>query len=468
MPGWSARDASGSGTRSSTANRAVSRRAVLAASLSGLALVAGRAVPVRAQVVESLQINSSRYIVLDAETGEVFAQREADQQAAMASLTKIFTAVEAIESAPLDLEIETIEDDVFNPVSSSVMGIAPGQTLTLRDLLFGLMLPSGNDAAYVIARALGAQPNDSSDEAVARFVERINQRVENMGLVNTHLVNPHGWGVPDHYTTAQDLAVFTMYALKYPFFVELISTAEYQPPGYPVLRNNNRMLYWYPDIIGGKTGIDNDSGYCLMETAQRDGNTMVSVTLDGIPPDDWYDDNRVLLDYAFEQKVERTRSGAPITRVVLSYRDPDAAVIQDLASSGGSIGLPPENKERLAGPGIQAEEARLDGSVADASSEPAVVAGTVAAASPAAVGRAAAPAIAGAVGLVVAARAIGAYSQAARREPAEVPEAATGRPQTPDIAERGRRLRPRRAIDTARARPYAGVDNRSGGEDQDE
>jgi D-alanyl-D-alanine carboxypeptidase len=419
-------------------------------------------------VVESLQINSKRYVVLDADTGEVFAQRDADQQAAMASLTKIFTAIEAIESAPLDLTIETIDDDVFNPVSSSVMGIAPGQTLTLRDLLFGLMLPSGNDAAYVIARALGAQPGDSSDEAVARFVEPINRRVENMGLVNTHLVNPHGWGVPGHYTSAQDLAVFTMYALRYPFFVELISTEEYQPPGYPVLRNNNRMLYWYSGIIGGKTGIDNDSGYCLMEAARRSGNTMVSVTLDGIPPDDWYDDNRVLLDYAFEEKVKRIESGAPISRQVLSYRDPDAAIVQDIAASGGTVGQPNVADQSAAAPEAETEPDALGESVGSPGMDPAVAGGAIAEAGPAMVSRAAAPAIAGAVGLVVAARAIGAYAEAARRDSAALVQSAETSARTPTgPTERGR-WRPRRGIDTAPPRPYAVEDNRRVGDDQDE
>jgi D-alanyl-D-alanine carboxypeptidase len=414
----------------------VSRRAFLAGSLagSGFALLGGR--PGRAQEVASLQINSAQYIVIDAETGEVFAQREANERAAMASLTKVFTAIEAIESGPLDLEIETIADDVFNPDTSSVMGIAPGQVFTLRDLLFGLMLPSGNDAAYVIARALGGQPGDDSDAAVQRFVDRINQRVKNMGLNDTVLKNPHGWGVPGHYTTPHDLAAFMMYALKYPFFVELISTREYDIPGFATLYNNNRLLNTYEDLVGGKTGIDNDSGYCLIEVAERGGTTMVSVTLDGIPPEDWYDDNRVLLDYAFETKAERLESGEPISGVVLSYRDPDAAVIQANATNGGTVGQPAVDVDRLAGGSApQDESGASDSDPAAPSDETSSVAGgTLVQPDSSSPGLSGGVAIAGAVGLVLVARAIGTYARSSGRE-SEQPAFAEPQDEPPPLPE---------------------------------
>ncbi len=309
--------------------------AAVAAMVLALAPVAS------AQEVPELKINSKRYIVIDADTGEVFAQWGAHDRAAMASLTKVFTAIEAIESAPLDLEITTTEDDVFNPSTSSVMGLGPNERLSLEDLLYGLMLPSGNDAAYAIARVLGGSPDD--DEAsVAAFVERMNTRVRDLGLVDTHLVNPHGWGVPNHYSTVHDLAVFTMYALQYPTFRELISTYEHATAdGVYTLYNNNRLLQQYDDLLGGKTGYDNDAGWCLIEVAQRDGSMMISVTMDGLAPDDWYDDNRVLLEYAFEQKAKRLKSGAPIAGEVVAYRDPNAAVIARSATAGVSLGVAP-------------------------------------------------------------------------------------------------------------------------------
>jgi D-alanyl-D-alanine carboxypeptidase (penicillin-binding protein 5/6) len=291
-----------------------------------------------AQEVPDLKINSKRYIVIDADTGEVFAQRGANDRVAMASLTKVFTAIEAIEAGSPDLRITTSEADLVS-ADNSMMGFDPGETFSLEDLLFGLMLPSGNDAANAIARSLGAQPGDSPDLAVQRFVDRMNTRIANMGLTDTNLVNPSGWGVPNHYSSAHDLAVFTMYALQYPRFVELISTLEHDTAtgGYH-LRNNNRLLTMYPSVLGGKTGFDYDAGWCLIEVARRDGSTMISVTMDGIHPDDWYDDNRVLLEYAFEQKAARLAANAQITGQVVSFRDPDAVIIAQVATAGGSIG----------------------------------------------------------------------------------------------------------------------------------
>ena len=293
-----------------------------------------------AQEVPELQINSKRYIVLDAETGEIFAQRDAHERAAPASLTKVFTAIETIESAPPEATIVTAEADLVSEFASQV-GFDPGESFAVEELLYGMMLPSGNDAARALARGLGAEEGDTDEEALQRFLDRINQRVRNMGLENTHLLNPDGWGVPGHYSSAYDLAVFTMYAIKYPRFVRAFSTQTYETDdGQWVFQNNNRMLRMYDGIIGGKTGYDDDAGWCLINVAQRDGNTMIAVTMDGIWPDDWYDDNRVLLDYAFEQKALRAETGAGIIGEIASYRDPDAAVILAMASPGWAIGNP--------------------------------------------------------------------------------------------------------------------------------
>ncbi|MDQ4099826.1 MAG: serine hydrolase [Chloroflexota bacterium] len=302
-----------------------------------LSLLSGSA---SAQEVAELKVNSKRYIVIDAETGQVFAQKGARDRVAIASLTKVFTAILAIESAPLDTEITTRESDVFGS-SSTTMGFGPGETFTLEDLLYGMMLPSGNDAAHAIARHLGQQPGDTDEEAVTRFMERLNQRIQDMGLRDTRLVNPHGWGVPGHFSSAWDVAAFMMFALQYPTFVETMGSLNYTTAnGAYYLSNTNKLLRSYDGLIGGKTGYDDDSGWCLVEVARRDGSTMISVTLDGIAPDDWYDDNRVLLNYAFEQKAAaegpQTASGDRV-----SFLDPDAAAISR-ASDGGAAFYAPQ------------------------------------------------------------------------------------------------------------------------------
>src|SRR5215212_6932720 len=289
-------------------------------------------------------ISSQRYIVIDAASGEVFAEKDAHQQVAIASLTKIFTTIEAIERAPLSLEITTDESDLFDE-SSTTMGFGPGETFTLEELLYGMMLPSGNDAAHAIARALGFQEGDTPEESVARFVSWMNERVRNMGLTETNLVNPHGLGVPGHVSSAHDVAAFTMYAHHYPIFNKIISTASYNARGYP-LENTNRLLsLGYNGLIGGKTGFDEDSGYCLVEVAQRSSNAMISVTLDGVAPDVWYQDNVVLLDYAFDRKSERLAAGEVFSGDVVSFVDPDAAVVASMVTPGVALGQTAQTME---------------------------------------------------------------------------------------------------------------------------
>lgn len=307
--------------------------------LLALTCVAFAGAPVLAQEVPELKINSKRYIVIDADTGEVFAQKNARDEVAVASLTKVFTAIEALESAPLDTILVTSEDDLLD-ANNSLMGFDPGEELRLEELLYGLMLPSGNDAALTIARNLGEVPGDTAEQAVQRFVDRENQRIADMGLTETQLKNPHGWGVPGHYSSAQDLAVFTMYAMQYPMFVDLISSVSYKTAEGNTIRNNNRLLtdLDYPELIGGKTGYDWDAGWCLIEVAERNGNTMISVTLDGYHENsDWYDDNRVLLNYAFEEKEQRQATSGTIPGERLSYLDPDAALIARGASGGAVL-----------------------------------------------------------------------------------------------------------------------------------
>jgi D-alanyl-D-alanine carboxypeptidase (penicillin-binding protein 5/6) len=318
------------------------RRAHGAVSLALVLLIAAAqwAPVVLAQEVPELQITSTNYIAIDAETGEIYAQRGAHEHRAPASLTKIFTAIETIESAPPDVQIVTSESDLVSEFASQV-GFSPGEAFTVEELLYGMMLPSGNDAARALARGLGAEEGDTDEEALNRFLARLNQRIKNMGLTDTQLLDPDGWGIPGHYSSAYDLAAFMMYALRYPRFVKAFSTGTYEmTDGRYSFRNNNRMLRTYEGIVGGKTGYDDDAGWCLINVAERNGRRVIAVTMNGVAPDDWYDDNRVLLDYALEQQALRAETGAGVTGEVVRFRDPDAAVILAMGSAGGMIGEP--------------------------------------------------------------------------------------------------------------------------------
>ncbi len=299
-----------------------------------LSLVVSALLPagsIMAQEVPELQITSSHYILLDAETGEVYAQRNADKEVAIASLTKVFTAVQALNMAPLDTPITTKSSDLQS-AEATTMGFGPGETYTLEDLIYGMLLPSGNDAAYAIARSLGYQKGDTDEQAVERFMALVNQRVENMGLKHTRLLNPDGWGVPGHYSSASDVAAFMRYAAEYPFLVDVMGTRSYTTSnGLLTITNSNKLLNSYGALVAGKTGYDDDAGWCLVTLAESRNTRMVAVTLDGVAPDGWYDDNRVLLDYGFRRKPKIAASGAGFNGDVVGFVDPDLA---QLAKSG--------------------------------------------------------------------------------------------------------------------------------------
>lgn len=287
---------------------------------------------------EDLGISSRRYIVIDANTGEVIAEQNADERVAIASLTKVFTTIEALERGDLDQIITTHAGDVYASTSTT-MGFGEGESFTLRDLLYGMMLPSGNDAAHAIARALGAREGLSDDEAYENFVRMMNERAANMGLTNTQFKNPHGWGVEGHYSTARDVATFVMYALTFPEFEKIVGTSSYTTSNgnYTVI-NTNRLLteHLYSGLVGGKTGYDEDAGYCLIEIARRGDTTLITVTLDGAAPDIWYMDNEVLLDYGFADREQRKNASEGPIADTLSYVNPDLNWIRLSAAAGGS------------------------------------------------------------------------------------------------------------------------------------
>ena len=300
---------------------------------------------VLAQEVPELQVNSKRYIVADMDTGEVFAQRGARDKVPIASLTKVFTAAQAMEMAPLTTPITTVDSDLRAPEgnyfgsSGTLMGFGVGETYTLEDMIYGMLLPSGNDAANAVARTLGARPGDSAAQATQRFVDLMNQRFVDLGLTDTHLVNPHGWGVPDHYSSAWDVAAFARYVADNEPLLEIMGARSYVTSnGLLRLSNTNRLLTDYEPIIGGKTGYDLDAGYCLLNIASQRDRRMIAVTLDGIAPGDWYDDNRVLLDYGFERKASLLAANRSFVGDIVSFSDPAAAEMARSARPSASLG----------------------------------------------------------------------------------------------------------------------------------
>ncbi len=296
-----------------------------------------------AQEAPQLQINSKRYIVIDGQTGHVYAQKGAREQVPIASLTKVFTAVQALEMASPNMLITTDESDLFGS-EATTMGFGPGETYTLKDLIYGMLLPSGNDAAHAIARSLGdPQPGEDPEKAVARFMNLLNQRVKDMGLTDTNLITPSGWGVPGHHSSAWDVAAMMQHAIEFPLIVDAIQTSSYTTSnGALTVTNTNKLLGNYSALVGGKTGYDDDAGWCLVEVAKQGDRQMIAVTLDGIAPDDWYDDNRLLLEYGFQQDrgAANDWSGASLVWTDPSVAEMERAASSDVAIAGEPIPEP--------------------------------------------------------------------------------------------------------------------------------
>ncbi len=217
--------------------------------------------------------------------------KNSDARLPMASTTKIMTAILAIESGRLD-EVVTVSQQACQVEPSSIW-LVPGERITLKHLVYGLMLRSGNDAAQAIAEHLGG--------SITGFATMMNQKALDLQLQNTHFANPHGLPHSDHYTSAYDLAKLTAYALQNPVFSRVVATKSIVVPGdgqaQPrVWYNKNRLLTSYVGADGVKTGWTRAAGSCLVASAERSGLRVVAVVLNS--PDEFAETAR-LMDSAF-------------------------------------------------------------------------------------------------------------------------------------------------------------------------
>jgi D-alanyl-D-alanine carboxypeptidase (penicillin-binding protein 5/6) len=254
-------------------------------------------------------------ILINGDTGEVIYEQNADTRLPMASTTKIMTALMLCEYGRFDREI-TVTAEMLR-VEGSSMGLLPGDRVDLRDLLYGMLLASGNDAANVTAYVLGGN--------IDKFVRMMNQRAQELGLVNTHFETPSGLDGDEHYTTARDLARLAMFAMKNEEFRTAASsktaTLEYgNPPYRRTLSNHNKLLKIFDGAVGVKTGFTKKSGRCLVSAAQRDGKFVIAVTLND--PNDW-EDHKALLNYGLDkiQSAEITPSKTEFELPVISSAD---------------------------------------------------------------------------------------------------------------------------------------------------
>ena len=250
--------------------------------------------PVRA---EELSLSAEHAVLYEPTTDTVLYGKGEHLRAPMASTTKIMTAYVAFQHGNLS-DIVSIPAAACGIEGSSIY-LQAGESLSLEDLLYALLLQSANDAATAIALHIGG--------SLETFSNMMNESALALGLTNTHFVNPHGLDDPEHYTTAYDLAKITSAAMERDDFCRMVSTIKHSIPkgnagDVRILVNHNKLLRMYDHATGVKTGFTKKSGRCLVGAAEQNGLSLISVTLDA--PNDW-NDHKKLLDFGFSKMENR-------------------------------------------------------------------------------------------------------------------------------------------------------------------
>lgn len=232
---------------------------------------------------------NSSYILIEGKTRQIIKRENENLPLPIASTTKIMTAITAIENADLD-DMFTVSQKAQNQEGSSIY-LREGDKISVKDLLYGLMLNSGNDAATALAEGVSG--------SVEAFAELMNKNAQKIGCKNTNFKNPSGLNEEGHYSSAYDMALIMAYAMENEKFREIVGTKRYNIDNCEsttYLKNHNKLLWQYEYCTGGKTGYTKLSGRCLVTTAEKDGVRLIAVTLNN--PDDWKT-HKELFEYGF-------------------------------------------------------------------------------------------------------------------------------------------------------------------------
>ena len=244
------------------------------------------------QCTAAPSVTAGSSILTDADTGAVLFSQNENTQSLIASTTKIMTALVVLEHCDADCVV-TIPPEATGIEGSSIY-LKAGEQLTVRDLLYGMMLHSGNDSAVALALACSG--------SVEAFAELMNQKAQELALQNTHFANPNGLDSEENYSTAADLATLTQYALQNTEFVKIVSTRTIRI-GERCLTNHNKLLWRVDGAIGVKTGYTKAAGRILVSAAERNGRRLIAVTIND--PNDWHD-HSALYDFGFSHYEEQT------------------------------------------------------------------------------------------------------------------------------------------------------------------
>ena len=243
----------------------------------------------------AIEVSADSSILIEQRSGRVLYEHRADEERLIASITKIMTAVTAVRYGTLGSCYTVTEEDM---AEGSSMYLRVGETLTLEELLYGLLLSSGNDAALAIAHCVSG--------SVDTFVDRMNDFARELGMTRSSFANPNGLDAEGHYSTAGDMAILTAYALTDPVFCRIVSTRSATVCGRS-LTNHNRLLTICDGCIGVKTGYTKAAGRTLVSAVTRDGMTLIAVTLKD--SNDW-DDHVALYEYGFSSYRLKTLARA--------------------------------------------------------------------------------------------------------------------------------------------------------------
>ena len=294
-------------------------------------------------------IEAKGAVLIWQQNGKILYSQNENQKLYPASTTKIMTALLAIEYGKLDENIIVGKEINLLEADASKAGLKVGDQITLRNLIFGLLLPSGNDAANTIAvyiaRKKQNEPTLDTQKSLHLFADLMNKRAKELGLKNTNFFNAHGYHDDNHYTTAYDLAIITKKAMEYEFFREVVGTTSYSvnydknfdktktnPNNNSLWYNSNLLLfsnskYYYPGSTGIKTGYTSSSGHCLAASAAKEGIDLIAVVLNTSKTGKWTD-AKALMDYGFKNFgiYKGTKKGELVKQIKLensTFFNPD-------------------------------------------------------------------------------------------------------------------------------------------------
>ncbi len=290
-------------------------------------------------------IEGEAAVVMDYKTGRVLFEKNADEKLYPASTTKVMTCLLALESGRLNETVTIPKEASKVPKDSSLVPVTPGEKMPFIDLLYGLMMRSGNDGAVAVAVIVAG--------SVDNFVAMMNQRARELGCENTHFANPHGYQDETHYTTARDLALITREAMKNATFREIVSAKSYTMSATEKreklkLATSNAMFvktspYYYEYEVGVKTGYHSKAAHCFVGAAKKNGASLISVTLKTTKNGKWTDTKR-LMEYGFAQyktyAFNKIYDANPLYATIKNADSEDAGsgLVELTVVPGGSIG----------------------------------------------------------------------------------------------------------------------------------